>query len=169
MEPLIELLQKSFTGYGSKIMEGFATLLVGWIFTKILTVALGRVLKRAGVATTVAVFCTNLAYVTMLTLVVITALDRFGFPTVSFAAVVGAAGLAIGLALKGTLSNFAAGVMLIAMQPFKVGDRIDAAGVSGLVAQIQVFATTVETADGKRVIIPNATIAGGNITNYSAA
>ena len=92
----------------------------------------------------------------------------FGFPAVSFAAVVGAAGLAIGLALKGSLSNFAAGVMLIVFRPFNVGDRIEAAGVSGVVARIQVFATTLDAENDKRIIIPNAALTGGNITNYSA-
>ena len=80
----------------------------------------------------------------------------------------GWAGLAIGLALKGTLSNFASGVILIALRPFKVGDRIDAAGVSGVVAKIQVFATTIEAEGGKRIIIPNASITGGNITNHAS-
>lgn len=166
MEMLVQWAQESFTVYGPKLLTGIATLLVGWFFAKMLTVALKRVLKGTRVEATVAAFCGNLAYVTMLTLVVITALDKIGFPAVSFAAVVGAAGLAIGLALKGTLSNFAAGVMLIALKPFNVGDRIEAAGVGGVVVQIQVFATTLKTSDDKRIIIPNATLAGGNITNY---
>lgn len=105
----------------------------------------------------------------MLTLVVITALDKLGFPAVSFAAVVGAAGLAIGLALKGTLSNLAAGVILIALRPFSVGDRIEAAGVSGTVTKIHIFSTTLAAPDQKKISIPNATLSGGNIINYSTA
>ena len=103
----------------------------------------------------------------MMTLVVIATLDKLGFPAVSFAAVVGAAGLAIGLALKNTLSNFAAGVILIALRPFKVGDRVDAAGVSGVVSEILVFAITLAAEDGKTIIVPNAAIVGGNISKYS--
>lgn len=80
-----------------------------------------------------------------------------------------ATGLAIGLALKGTLSNFASGVILIALRPFSVGDRIEAAGVSGVVTKIKVFATTIEAAVGKTIIIPNASLTNGNITNHAGA
>lgn len=150
------------------MLTGIATLVVGWVTAKMLAFGLRRVLKGARVDATAAAFCANLAYVTMFVLVVITALDKFGFPAVSFAAVVGAAGLAIGLALKGTLSNLAAGVILIALRPFKMGDRIEAAGVSGVVTEIKVFATTLKAADDRRIIIPNASLTGGNITNFSA-
>ena len=103
----------------------------------------------------------------MLTLVVMATLDKLGFPAVSLAAVVGAAGLAIGLALRNTLSNFAAGVILIALRPFNVGDRIDAAGASGVVSEIRLFATPLAAEDGKTIIVPNAAIVGGNISTYS--
>lgn len=155
--------------YGEQVVAGIATLVVGWLIAKLIVLGLRRVLSGAQVDRTVAAFCTNLAYVTMLALVVITALDKFGCPAISFAAVVGAAGLAIGLALKGTLSNLAAGVILIALRPFNVGDRIDAAGVSGVVTEIRAFATTLAAEDGKKIIVPNAAITGGNIANYSAA
>ena len=161
--------QEALDVYGPKVMAGVATLIVGWIVAKLIRIVLRRILRTARLDATASLFCVNLAYVTMLTLVVITALHNFGLPAVSFAAVVGAAGLAIGLALKGTLSNFASGVILIALRPFSVGDRIDAAGVSGVVRRIQVFATTIEAEGGKRIIIPNASMTGGNITNHAGA
>ena len=167
MEVLINWGKDALSEHGPGILTGIATLLIGWMVAKLLSLALKRILKGGGVDATLSVFFANLAYVTMLTLVVITVLDRFGFPAVSFAAVVGAAGLAIGLALKGALSNLAAGVMLIALRPFNVGDRIDAAGVSGVVSHIQVFATTIQAENQKKFIIPNATLTGGIITNHT--
>ncbi len=107
--------QEAIERYAVQAGEGIATLVIGWLVAKLIASGLRRVLRRARVDTTVATFGANMAYVTMLALVVIAALDKFGFPTVSFAAVVGAAGLAIGLALKGTLSNLAAGVILAAV------------------------------------------------------
>lgn len=169
MNMLSEWGNEALAVYGPKLVAGVATLIVGWLVAKLLKLGLRHVLRGARLDATVVTFCTNLAYVTMLTLVAITALDKFGFPAVSFAAVLGAAGLAIGLALKGVMSNFAAGVILVALRPFNVGDRIDVAGVSGVVTEIRVFATTLEAQDGKRIIIPNAAIIGGNIANYSAA
>lgn len=161
------VFQNLWNLYAPGIVAGVVTLAIGWMVAKLLSIALRRALQGAKIDKTMSVFFSNLAYITMLALVVITALDKFGFPAVSFAAVVGAAGLAIGLALKGTLSNFAAGVLLIALRPFNVGDRIDAAGVSGVVTQIQVFATTIESEDHKKIIIPNASITGGIITRHA--
>ena len=100
--------------------------------------------------------------------VVIAALGQLGVQTTSFVAIIGAAGLAIGLALQGSLSNFAAGVLMIIFKPIKLGDYVDVAGVSGSVEEIQIFATTLLTPDHKMVIVPNASIMGGNIVNYSA-
>ena len=167
MDALRNWGMETLNAYGPKVMAGVATLIMGWIVAKLIRAVLRGMLRTAHLDATASLFCVNLAYVTMLTLVVITALHNFGFPAVSFAAVVGAAGLAIGLALKGTLSNFASGVILIALRPFTVGDRIDAAGVSGVVARIQVFATTIEADGGKKIIVPNASITGGNITNHA--
>ncbi|MFQ5494958.1 MAG: mechanosensitive ion channel family protein [Phycisphaerae bacterium] len=166
MNTVLDFLKTSFEGYGTKIVVGVATLLVGWLLARMLTFGLRRILNRTGVDGTLVLFFTNLAYITMLAFAVITALQRFGFPAVSFAAVVGAASLAIGLALKGTLSNLAAGVLLIALRPFNVGDRIEVGGTIGEVVRIAVFATTLRAADEKTVIIPNAAITGGTITRH---
>ena len=104
----------------------------------------------------------------LLLVVVIAALNQLGVDTTSMIALVGAAGLAVGLALQGTLSNFAAGVMLILFRPFEDGDFVEAAGVSGIIEKITIFSTIMKTGDNKQVIIPNGAIYGGTITNYSA-
>ncbi len=154
--------------HGANALAGVLILVVGWAAAKLLTRALAGVLRRAQLDATAASFIANLAYVGGLALVVVTALDRFGFPTVSFAAVLGAAGLAVGLALKGTLSHLASGVILIALRPFNVGDRIDAGGIHGEVIDIQVFATTLRTDDGKRIFVPNAKLTAGHIVCQAA-
>ena len=165
----IDWIQIVVERFGPPLGAGVATLLFGWLFARLLRAGMRRAFVRARLDPTLASFCANLVYVTLLTLVVITALDRFGFPAVSFAAVLGAAGLGIGLALKGTLSNFAAGVLLIALRPFNVGDRIEVAGTSGVVRRIEVFATVLEAEGGRRIVVPNASITGGNIVNHSPA
>jgi small conductance mechanosensitive channel len=109
-----------------------------------------------------------MTYIALLVFVVLAALGQLGIQTTSFIAVIGAAGLAIGLALQGSLSNFAAGFLMIIFRPFKVGDYIEGAGVAGTVEVIQIFTTQLKTPDNKTVIIPNAALTAGNITNYSA-
>ena len=168
METSVENGPGLLAPYAFNVLAGVAILLIGWFLARIVTRALRRLMARAGVEPTLIGFCANLVYIGLLAIVVIAALDKFGVPTISFVGVVGAAGLAIGLALKGTLSDLASGVMLITFRPFKVGDRIEAAGTSGVVKAIQVFATTVQAAEDKTVIIPNSAITRGNITNYSA-
>lgn len=112
-------------------------------------------------------FAANMTYITLLVFVVLAALGQLGIQTTSFIAVIGAAGLAIGLALQGSLSNFAAGFLMIIFRPFKVGDYIEGAGVAGTVEAIQIFTTQIQTPDNKTVIIPNASLTAGNITNWS--
>jgi small conductance mechanosensitive channel len=110
----------------------------------------------------------NIAYIALLAFVVVAALGQLGIQTTSFIAILGAAGLAIGLALQGSLANFAAGFLMIIFRPFKVGDFIEGAGVAGVVEEIQVFTTTLKTGDNKIIIVPNAKLSGDNIINYSA-
>lgn len=126
------------------------------------------IMERRNVDALLASFTSNIVYVALVAFVVIAALSKLGIQTTSFVAVIGAAGLAIGLALQGSLANFASGVMIIAFRPFKVGDFIEAAGVAGVVEGIQIFSTQMRTGDNKAMIIPNSNITGGNITNYSA-
>jgi small conductance mechanosensitive channel len=124
-------------------------------------------MDKAKVDPTLSKFVKNLTYSLLLVFVVIAALGRLGVQTGSFIAIIGAAGLAVGLALQGSLSNFAAGVLMIIFKPFRVGDFIEAGGAMGTVKEIQIFNTILNTPDNKRVIVPNAQVTGGNIVNYS--
>ena len=112
-------------------------------------------------------FMANIAYVALVAFVIIAALSKLGIQTTSFVAIIGAAGLAIALSLQDSLSNFASGVMIVAFRPFKVGDFIEAGGVAGVVEGIQIFSTQMRTGDNKAIIVPNSSIIGGNIVNYS--
>jgi small conductance mechanosensitive channel len=126
-----------------------------------------RVMDKAKVEPIITSFVSSIAYIALLAFVVIAALGQLGIQTTSFIAILGAAGLAIGLALQGSLANFAAGFLMIIFRPFKVGDFIEGAGVAGVVEEIQVFTTTLKTGDNKIIIVPNAKLSGDNITNYS--
>jgi small conductance mechanosensitive channel len=125
-------------------------------------------MEKRNVDVLLASFSSNIIYVALVAFVIIAALGQLGIQTTSFVAIIGAAGLAIGLSLQGSLSNFASGVMIIAFRPFKVGDFIEAGGVAGVVEGIQIFSTQMRTGDNKAIIVPNSNIIGGNITNYSA-
>ena len=124
--------------------------------------------KKAGSDPMLVEFVGSIVYAIVLTMVAIAALSRLGVQTTSLVAVVGAAGLAIGLALQGSLANFAAGVMLLAFKPFRQGHFIDAGGVTGIVENIGIFSSTLRTGDNKEVIVPNGKIYGDTITNFSA-
>ncbi len=125
-------------------------------------------MNKRQVDPTIVSFVANMTYIALLVFVVLAALGQLGIQTTSFIAIIGAAGLAIGLALQGSLANFAAGFLMIIFRPFKVGDYIEGAGVAGTVEVIQIFTTQLQTPDNKTVIIPNAGLTAGNITNYSA-
>jgi small conductance mechanosensitive channel len=168
MDALLEQIKTAAVAWGPKVIAAVATLVIGWIVAKILTAVLRRVMTRANVDATLIGFGGSLFYIGLMTLVIITVLGKLGVQTGSFIAIIGAAGLAVGFALQGSLANFAAGVLLIVFRPFKVGDYIEAAGVAGIVEQIQVFATTLKSPDNKGIVVPNSAITGGNITNYSA-
>jgi len=122
---------------------------------------------KGDVDVTLVSFAGNLIYVALLAFVIIAALGQLGIQTTSFIAILGAAGLAVGLALQGSLANFAAGVLMVIFRPFQVGDFIEGAGVAGTVEEIQIFTTQLKTPDNKTIIIPNAKMTEGNITNYS--
>ena len=123
---------------------------------------------RRKVDNTIIGFVANLTYVLLLTFFVVAALGQLGIQTTSFIAILGAAGLAIGLALQGSLANFAAGFLMIIFRPFKVGDLIEGAGTTGTVEEIQIFTTMLKTPDNKTVIIPNSKMTADNIVNYTA-
>lgn len=125
-------------------------------------------LEKRGVDPLLASFSSSIAHILLAAFVIIAALSQLGIQTTSLIAVIGAAGLAVGLALQGSLANFASGVMIIALRPFKVGDFVEAGGTSGIVEMIQIFSTQFRTPDNKTIIVPNASITDGSITNYSA-
>lgn len=146
-----------------------AAILFGGIWlTKRIKNYVASAMEKREIDVLLASFSSNIIYVALVAFVIIAALGQLGIQTTSFVAIIGAAGLAIGLSLQGSLSNFASGVMIIAFRPFKVGDFIEAGGVSGIVEGIQIFSTQMRTGDNKAVIVPNSNIIGGNITNYSA-
>lgn len=142
--------------------------IIGRIIAGLLTRLVRRVMSRAKLEETLISFVCNLVYMLLLAFVVVAALEKLGVNTTSFAAIIAAAGLAIGFALQGSLSNFASGVMLIIFKPFKVGNVVEAGGTKGKVIEIQIFSTVLQTPDNVRIVVPNSAITGGNITNFSA-
>ncbi len=154
--------------YGIKFALAIVIFVVGRWVAKALTNVLVKMMEKAKIDKTLVSFSRNIAYTLMLVFVIIAALGQLGVETTSIAAVIAAAGLAVGLALQGSLSNLAAGVMIVLFRPFKVGDFIDAAGTSGTVDDLNIFTTTLKTLDNKSVIVPNSKITDGNITNFSA-
>jgi len=167
MENLWTKVQEWVAFYGFKVIAALVIFIVGrWIagWVKGLTT---RIFVRRKVDPTIVSFVGHLTYIGLLTFVVIAALAQVGIQTTSFIAVIGAAGLAIGLALQGSLANFAAGFLMIIFKPFKAGDFVEGGGAAGIVEKIEVFTTTLKTVDNKVVIIPNAKIMGDNIINYS--
>ena len=138
-----------------------------WVAQAVSRVA-KRVMGKAGVEEILISFIGNMLYFALLVVVVIAALDRLGVNTSSVLAIFAAAGLAIGLALKDSLSNFSAGVMLVLFKPFKAGDFIEAAGIAGVVEKLRIFNTVMRTGDNREITIPNSQIYGGTIVNFSA-
>ncbi len=151
-----------------RIAIAVAIFLVGRIVARWVSDFAKRAIKKSQVDDSLAAFVANFAYAILMAVVIIAALGQLGIQTTSFIAILGAAGLAVGLALQGSLANFAAGVMIIIYHPFKAGDFIEAAGTMGIVEEIEIFTTKLRTTDNKLVIIPNNQITNGNIINYSA-
>ena len=167
MEAMLPQIKEIFAIYGIRVIAALAILIIGRWVAKGLRNLLRRIMKRGEVDKTLISFVCNLVYVLLLAFVVIAAINKLGIQTTSFIAIIGAAGLAIGLALQGSLANFAAGVLMIIFRPFKVGDLIEGGGTAGTVEEIQIFATQLKSADNKTIIVPNSKILGGNIVNYS--
>jgi small conductance mechanosensitive channel len=164
----VEMAQSLAAAYGVKIIAAIVIFIIGkWLAGK-LSRAVGNAMRRADTDEMLVKFVINLAYAGLLAFVILAALAQLGIQTTSFIAVLGAAGLAVGLALQGSLSNFAAGVMLIVFRPFKVGDFIEAAGTAGVVEEIMIFSTKLKSPDNKQLYVPNGSILSGTITNYSA-
>jgi len=150
------------------IATAVAIYIVGRFISKIIVKSLLKLMERANIDTSLRGFVGNMVSAVLMVVIVIAALEQLGVDTTSVLAVFAAAGLAVGLALKDSLSNFAAGVMLILFKPFKVGDVIDTGGKIGKVQEIQIFNTLLRTGDNQEVIIPNSQVFGGSITNITA-
>ncbi|MGI9301228.1 MAG: mechanosensitive ion channel family protein [Gammaproteobacteria bacterium] len=167
MEDIIATIQELVVVYGLKAVAAIAIFVVGrWVARALRRLCRG-VMEKRGVDPILTTFTASIVYFALLAFVVIAALGQLGVQTASLIALLGAAGLAIGLALQGSLANFAAGFIMIVLRPFQVGDYIEAAGTSGIVEELQIFTTQLRTPDNKVVIIPNSQVTAGNIINYS--
>ena len=154
--------------WGLRVAGAIAVLVIGRILCGVARKAVRQTLESRRVDASLVPFISNFIYFVLLTALVISVLGIFGIETTSLIAILGTAGLAIGLALQGTLSNFSSGVMLLLFRPFRVGDYVDAAGVAGTVSEIGLFATTLNTPDNVRIIVPNSSVYGATIKNFSA-
>ena len=153
--------------WGLRVVGAIAVLVIGRLVAAAVRRAIRRGLERAKIDATLVPFLANGTYYLVLSFVLIAVLSLFGVQTASLIAVLGAAGLAVGLALQGTLSNFAAGVMLLIFRPFKVGDFIDAAGTMGSVMEIGIFSTTLKSPDNIKIVLPNSQVYGQTIKNFN--
>ena len=153
--------------YGSRVLLALITLAVGWWLINRLTAKLGNLLALRKADLALQGFISSLANIILKVLLVVSVASMIGIQTTSCVAAIGAAGLAIGLALQGSLANFAGGVLILLFRPFKIGDWIEAQGVSGTVDSIQIFHTVLRTGDNKTVIVPNGNLSNGIITNYN--
>lgn len=154
--------------WGMRLLIALLILLIGWWFARRISRGLGNVMTRTGADPLLGNFLRNITYVVLLAVVVVGSLDRVGVPIASLLALMGAAGLAVGLALQGSLSHLAAGVLLMIFRPFKVGDLVEIAGVDGLVSTVTLMHTKLTTVDNREVTLPNGKVAGDAIINYSA-
>jgi small conductance mechanosensitive channel len=160
--------EETLTRFGLRAIAALLIFFIGRWVARLLQGWMEKAMLKAKVDPVLVTFSTNMAYAAVMVFVVLAALGQLGVQTTSFIAVLGAAGLAVGLALQGSLANFASGVLMIIFRPFKLGDYIEGGGVAGVVKAIHIFTTTLTTPDNKRVIVPNSKIMGDNIINYSA-
>jgi small conductance mechanosensitive channel len=164
---ILDVIYELIIQFGTNIIAAIAIFLIGRWAAKLISKIVRRFTDKANVDVTLSSFLINITYYVIIIFTIIACLNRLGVQTASIIAILGAAGLAIGLALQGSLSNFAAGVLIIIFRPFNVGDLIETDGVLGKVEDIQLFTTAMITPDNKRVIAPNSTLTGGNIINYT--
>lgn len=167
-DQVIALVQEQGVDLAIAVVSALAIFIIGRWIAKAITNMIRKALAKTDMEDTLERFLCNIVYSILLIVVVIAAIGQLGVETTSLLAIFGAAGLAVGLALQGSLSNFAAGVLIVAFRPYKVGDFVEAGGESGTVDEVQIFTTILKTPDNKKVIVPNAQVMGGTITNYSA-
>ena len=168
MENITTWISEHALDWGIQIAIALAIFIVGKILARMISNLIEKALRRGRTDEMLVGFIGNISYAILLVAVVLAAIDSLGVNIVSLMAILGAAGLAVGLALKDSLGNFAAGVMIIIFRPFKIGDYVEAGGTAGTVDEIGLFATLMHTPDNKRIIVPNGSIINGNITNVSA-
>lgn len=150
-----------------QLIAAIVILFVGWMVARLVTAIVRKALGKSKLDPTLINFLSSLIYFAMMAFVVVSSITKLGVNTASFVAIIGAASFALGFAMQGSLSNFAAGVMLMIFRPMRVNDLVEAGGVLGVVEEIGVFATTINTLENKRAIIANSTVTGGNIINYT--
>jgi small conductance mechanosensitive channel len=167
MQKILDQIGPFFWTYSLQVIGAIIILIVGWIAAGSARKILRRLLVKTKTDEAVVSFVGNIAYFLILTFAVLAALAKFGVQTASFVAVLGAAGLAIGLALQGTLANFAAGVLILILRPFRIGDYIEGAGVAGTVKEIELFTTVLATVDNIKIFVPNGKLFGDVIKNIS--
>ena len=165
---VIVMLKTTGVEFAINLVTAIAIFYVGRMVVGLLMRGLKKMMQVQEVDVTLQTFVANLLRMVLLTVVIITAIGALGIQTTSFIAILGAAGLAVGLALQGSLSNFASGVLIVLFRPYKVGDFVEAAGISGVVEEVQILTTVLKTGDNKKVIVPNGQIMDSVITNYSA-
>ena len=163
-----EFAQNHVIPWGINIVTALLIFIVGKIVVKILVGLIGKLLRRTNLDNILVEFIQAIANALLLIVVIIAALDQLGVDTTSMIALIGAAGLAIGLALQGSLQNFASGFLLLVFRPFTAGDYIEAGGTAGVVKTIGIFTTILNSPDNREITVPNGAIYSGNITNYSA-
>ena len=163
MQNIVDKAVGYFMQYGLSFVYAILIFIIGKWAARVVSKIAGAAMHKAKLNETLSSFLKNIIYYVLLIFICIAALNKIGVETTSFVALIGAAGLAVGLALQGSLANFAAGVMLILFQPFKVGDEVEAGGASGIVKEIQIFSTIMETKDNKKIIVPNAKITADKI------
>lgn len=168
-EELLPKLQALGLEYGLLFLKAVAIFIIGRWIAQLLANIANRLMKRSGMDDMLRKFIRNIVYALLLVFVVIAAIGALGIQTASLVAVIGAAGLAIGLALQGSLANFAAGVLMIIFRPYKLGDLVQVAGTEGFVEEVDVFTTTLRLPDKTKIIIPNGQIMGDQIINYTEA
>ncbi|MDC0178854.1 mechanosensitive ion channel [Woeseiaceae bacterium] len=165
---LYEKFQAVSVDFGIKFIAAIAIFYIGRLIARFVSKGIHKIMEAQKVDKILESFVTNLVYWTLMTFVIIAAINQIGIQTTSLIAIMGAAGLAIGLALQGSLANFAAGVLIVMFRPYRVGDFVEAAGVAGSVVQVQILSTILKTVDNKQIVVPNAQIMNSIITNFSA-
>jgi small conductance mechanosensitive channel len=167
MEQVVTTIYGYLATYGLRFIAAILILVIGLWLARLIARLIGTAVAKTGVDKTIVSFVRNLCYVALMLFVIIAALSKLGIQTASFVVVLGAAGLAIGLAMQGSLANFAAGILLLIFKPFKVGDFVETAGQKGTIKNIQIFNTILDTVDNIRVVIPNAKVTAESICNYT--